>query len=234
MDCGPSSFSVQSLIRNRMPDFEEERNRLVDSLMRRGYITSPRVAEAMRRVPREDFLPDDIRDEAYVDTPLPIGEGQTISAPHMVAIMAEQLDLKPGQKVLEIGAGSGYHAAVCAEIVGREGHVYTIERIDSLARTAESNLKRAGYADIVTVLFADGTKGLPEKSPFDRIFVAAGAPDIPAPLTDQLADGGKLLVPVGGRFYQDLIRVERKGKKLEKESLGGCIFVPLIGEYGYH
>jgi len=217
-----------------MPDFEEERNRLVESLKRRGYIASPQVEVAMRRVPREDFLPNDIRDEAYVDTPLPIGEGQTISAPHMVAIMAEQLDLKPGQKILEIGAGSGYHAAVCADVVGREGHIYTIERIASLARTAEDNLKRAGYSDTVTVIFGDGTKGLPEHAPFDRIFVAAGAPDIPAPLTEQLADGGKLLVPVGGRFYQDLIRVERKGQELQKENLGGCVFVPLIGEYGYH
>jgi len=217
-----------------MPDFEEERNRLVESLKRRGYIASPQVEVAMRRVPREDFLPNDIRDEAYVDTPLPIGEGQTISAPHMVAIMAEQLDLKPGQKILEIGAGSGYHAAVCADVVGREGHIYTIERIASLARTAENNLKRAGYSDTVTVIFGDGTKGLPEHAPFDRIFVAAGAPDIPAPLTEQLADGGKLLVPVGGRFYQDLIRVERKGQELQKENLGGCVFVPLIGEYGYH
>jgi len=187
----------------------------------------------MNRVPREEFLPEDLRDDAYVDTPLPIGEGQTISAPHMVAIMAEQLDLKEGMKILEIGAGSGYHAAVCAEIVGPEGHIYTIERIAELAAFAEANLKRTGYAKTVTVIFADGTRGLPDDAPYDRIFVAAGAPDIPAPLTDQLADGGKLLVPVGGRYYQDLIRVERRGDKLVKENLGGCVFVPLIGEYGY-
>jgi len=216
-----------------VPDFESERNNLVNSLRRRGYISSPEVDRAMRRVPREEFLPQDIRDDAYVDTPLPIGEGQTISAPHMVAIMAEQLDLKEGMKILEIGAGSGYHAAVCAEIVGPEGHVYTIERIAELASFAEENLKKAGYSKNVTVIFADGTRGLPEHAPYDRIFVAAGAPDIPSPLTDQLAEGGKLLVPVGGRFYQDLIRVEKKGEKLFKENLGGCIFVPLIGEYGY-
>lgn len=188
----------------------------------------------MKRVPREEFIPPEIRDEAYVDTPLPIGEGQTISAPHMVAIMAERLQLKPGLKVLEIGAGSGYHAAVCAEIIAPDGHMYTIERIASLANFAENNLKRTGYGTLVTVIFGDGTKGLPEKAPFDRIFVAAGAPDIPTPLTDQLADRGILLVPVGGRFYQDLIKVERKGQKLDKENLGGCVFVPLIGEYGYH
>lgn len=216
-----------------MSDLEEERNQLVDSLVRRGYVTSEAVEKAMRRVPREEFLPQDIRPEAYVDTPLPIGEGQTISAPHMVAIMAEKLDLSPGQKILEIGAGSGYHAAVCAEVISPDGHIFTIERISSLAAFAEDNLKRTGYAGLVTVIFGDGTKGLPDKAPFDRIFVAAGAPDIPAPLTDQLADGGKLLLPVGGRYYQDLIKVERKGKKLVKENMGGCIFVPLIGEYGY-
>ncbi len=216
-----------------MSDLEEGRNRLVDSLVRRGYVSSKAVEKAMRRVPREEFLPQDLKDEAYVDTPLPIGEGQTISAPHMVAIMAEQLDLSPGQKVLEIGSGSGYHAAVCAELIAPDGHIYTIERIPSLATFAEDNLKRTGYANLVTVIFGDGSKGLPEKAPFDRIFVAAGAPDIPTPLTDQLADGGKLILPVGGRYYQDLIKVERKGKKLVKENMGGCVFVPLIGEHGY-
>ena len=216
-----------------MSDLGLERDRLVASLLRRGYITNQRVEEAMRRVPREEFLPESLRDEAYVDTPLPIGEGQTISAPHMVAIMVEQLDLKRGHKVLEIGAGSGYHAAVCAEIVAPDGHIYTIERISSLASFAESNLKKTGYANLVTVIFADGTKGLPEHAPYDRIFVAAAAPDVPSPLAEQLADGGKMLVPVGGKFYQDLIRVERTGKKFLKENLGGCVFVPLIGEYGY-
>ena len=205
----------------------------MDSLVRRGYITSPSVERAMRRVPREDFLPESLRDEAYIDSPLPIGEGQTISAPHMVAIMAQQLDLVPGMKVLEIGTGSGYHAAVCAEVVSPDGHVFTIERISSLAATAEANLKKTGFASLVTVIFGDGTKGLPEHAPYDRIFVAAAAPDVPTPLTDQLVDGGRLLVPVGGRFYQDLIRVVRKGGSLTKENLGGVVFVPLIGEYGY-
>lgn len=207
---------------------------MVESLKRRGYISTAGVEAAMRRVSREEFLPESLRDDAYVDTPLPIGEGQTISAPHMVAIMAEQLDLGPGMKVLEIGAGSGYHAAVCAEIVGQEGHIYTVERISSLASFAEANLRKTGYAPIVTVIFGDGTRGLPEHAPYDRIFVAAGAPDIPSPLIGQLAEGGKLLVPVGGRFYQDLIRIEKRGAKLKKENLGGCVFVPLIGEHGYH
>ena len=216
-----------------MVDLELDRDRLLASLRRRGYLVNPRVEEAMRRVPREEFLPEDLRDDAYVDSPLPIGDGQTISAPHMVVIMVEQLDLKQGQKVLEIGAGSGYHAAVCAEMVAPDGHIYTMERIASLASFCESNIKKTGYEDLVTVIFGDGTKGLPEHAPYDRIFVAAAAPDVPSPLVEQLAEGGKMLVPVGGKFYQDLIRVERNGKKLLRENLGGCVFVPLIGEHGY-
>lgn len=209
------------------------RDQLVDSLVRKGYVTTEAVETAMRKVPREQFLPERLRREAYVDSPLPIGEGQTISAPHMVAIMVEKLDLAPGCKVLEIGAGSGYHAAVVAEIVRPGGHVFTMERISSLARSAEENLRAAGYGDVVSVVVGDGSKGLPEEAPFDRIFVACGAPDIPAPLVDQLVDGGRMLVPVGGRIYQDLVMVEKRRGRLVKESHGGCVFVPLIGEYGY-
>jgi protein-L-isoaspartate(D-aspartate) O-methyltransferase len=216
-----------------MIDLEYERNRLVDNLKIRGYVTSKAVEDAMRRVPREEFLPSDLREEAYIDSPLPIGEGQTISAPHMVAIMAENLDLRPGQKILEVGTGSGYHAAVCAEVIAPNGHIYSIERITSLASFAEDNLKRTGYSKLTTVILGDGSKGLREHAPYDRIFVAAGAPDIPSPLTAQLADGGKLLVPVGSRWYQDLFRVTRNGGKIEKENLGGCVFVPLVGEYGH-
>jgi protein-L-isoaspartate(D-aspartate) O-methyltransferase len=216
-----------------MIEFEHKRNSLVDDLKTRGYVTSRAVEDAMRRVPREEFLPAGLREEAYIDTPLPIGEAQTISAPHMVAIMAESLDLKPGHKILEVGTGSGYHAAVCAEVIAPDGHMYSIERIASLASFAEDNLKRTGYSRLVTVILGDGSKGLPAHAPFDRIFVAAGAPDIPSPLAAQLADGGKLLVPVGTRWYQDLFRVTRKGAKLEKENLGGCVFVPLIGEHGH-
>ena len=216
-----------------MIDLEHERDRLVDDLKMRGYVTSKAVEDAMRRVPREEFLPAELREEAYLDSPLPIGEGQTISAPHMVAIMAENLDLKTGQKILEVGTGSGYHAAVCAEVIAPDGHIYSIERITSLASFAEDNLKRTGYAKLVTVILGDGSKGFPDHAPYDRIFVAAGAPDIPSPLTAQLAQGGKLLVPVGTRWYQDLIKVTRKGAKLEKENLGGCVFVPLLGEYGH-
>ncbi len=187
----------------------------------------------MLSVPREEFVRPDMRSEAYADTPLPIGDGQTISAPHMVAIMAEALDLESGHIVLEIGTGSGYHAAICAELVGPEGRIYTIERIPSLAAFAEANLKRTGFSGRVIVIVGDGSKGYPDKAPYDRIFVAAGAPDIPTPLKGQLKDGGKLLVPVGGRYYQDLIRMVRRGDKFQREDLGGCVFVPLVGEYGF-
>ncbi len=216
-----------------MDAVEDRRNRLIDSLVRRGYVVSPAVEDAMRRVRREEFVPARLRPDAYVDTPLPIGSGQTISAPHMVAIMAEKLDLTPGHRVLEIGAGSGYHAAVVAELIRPGGHVYTVERVDSLVQFARDNLSRAGYCDAVTVVSADGSLGLPENAPFDRIFVACGAPDVPSPLIDQLSDGGKMLVPVGGRMYQDLVKVEKKGGQVVSENCGGCVFVPLIGEHGY-
>ena len=216
-----------------MDSFKNEVEEMVNlQLINRG-ITDKNVLNAFLNIPRHRFVPENLAGEAYDDHPLPIGEGQTISAPHMVAIMAEALDLSPGQRVLEVGTGSGYHAAVCAEMIAPDGHIWTIERISSLATFAEGNLKRTGYSQLVTVVFGDGSKGLPEQAPFDRIFVAAGAPDIPKPLTDQLKDGGRLLVPVGGRFYQDLIRVTRVKSRLLRENLGGCVFVPLIGEHGY-
>ncbi|MEM4262690.1 MAG: protein-L-isoaspartate O-methyltransferase, partial [Thermoplasmata archaeon] len=149
------------------------------------------------------------------------------------AIMLEEQELKPGQKVLEVGTGSGYHAALAAELVRPDGRVYTIERISELVAFAKRNISRAGYSDSVEVIEGDGSKGLPEKAPFDRIFVACGAPDVPEPLLDQLAEGGIMLVPVGGRYYQELIKVRKKKGGIIRESRGGCIFVPLIGEYGY-
>ena len=209
------------------------RDRLVDSLVRRGYVTSPSVEDAMKRVPREGFVPQRLRDAAYVDSPLPIGDGQTISAPHMVAIMAEKLEARPGHKVLEVGAGSGYHAAVVAELVRPDGRVFTVERFESLARFAEENLSKAGYSDLVKVVVGDGSQGLPGQAPFDRIFVACGAPAIPSPLIEQLSDDGQMLIPVGGKMYQDLVKVVKRGEKVTTENHGGCVFVPLVGEHGY-
>lgn len=216
-----------------MTDFVEARSELVDSLVRRGYARNPKVADALRKVPREEFVPRELRDEAYMDTPLPIGYGQTISAPHMVAMMAEALDLRPGQKVLEVGGGSGYHAAVVAELVSPGGHVFTVERLAELVEFARGNIARTGHSRSVTVVLSDGSAGLPDEAPFDRIFVACGAPAVPVPLKSQLKDGGTMLVPVGGRMYQELVKVARRGDAYTTLNLGGCLFVPLIGEHGY-
>ena len=213
--------------------FEDQREAMTESLVRRGYIHSPRVIRAMRRVPRHLFVPESMTGSAYLDTPLGIGEGQTISAPHMVGIMLEALDIEPGQKVLEVGGGSGYHAALVGDMVRPNGHVYSIERIESLADRARRSLEAAGYADIVTIIVADGSKGWPPQAPYDRIFVSCGAPKVPEPLVDQLVDGGILLIPVGGRYTQRLTRIEKRGGKTKRKDFGGCLFVPLVGEYGF-
>lgn len=212
-------------------EYEEERRKLVNNLKRLGRIYSREVEEAFLKIPRELFVPRDIRTLAYVDTPLEIGKGQTISAPHMVAIMAEAFDLKKGQKVLEIGAGSGYHAAIISKIVGEEGHVYSIERIKSLAEFAKKNIKNAGIKN-VTIITADGSEGLPKYAPYDRIYVTCAAPDIPPPLIEQLNDQGKLMVPVG-KMICELELLEKNGNRIRTKDLGGCAFVPLVGKYGH-
>jgi protein-L-isoaspartate(D-aspartate) O-methyltransferase len=189
-----------------------------------------RVGEAMAKTPRELFVPEHMKNLAYDDHPLLIGWGQTISAPHMVAIMCEVLDLHEGMKVLEVGGGSGYHAAVMAELVGPKGHVYAVERISDLAEKARQNLERAGYTN-VTVVVGDGRCGLLEHAPYDRISVACAAPDVPAPLKEQLKTGGKLVIPVGSH-YQELLLVT-KTNGFEIKQCGGVVFVPLIGSYGF-
>lgn len=216
-----------------MTMYEEERRKLVQRLSDYGYVQSQRVLEAMERVPRHEFLPESARAAAYQDSPLSIGLGQTISAPHMVGMMLEALDLRPGQKVLEIGTGSGYHASLVAELIRPNGKVYTIERIKELGERAKETLDRLGYGDVVEVIISDGTNGLPEHAPYDRIFVAAAAPQVPKPLREQLADGGILLIPVGGRIYQELTIIKREGDEFTHAPLGSVVFVPLIGEHGY-
>ncbi len=217
------------------PEMSLSRKELVARLESYGIIRSPSVKKAMETVPREEFLPEEFQSRAYLDQPLPIGEGQTISAPHMVAIISEKLDLKRGMNVLEIGTGFGYNAAVVAEIIGEEGHLFSIERINSLAKVAKKNLKRTGYDKRVTVIVGDGTRGLPESAPFSRIYVTAGAPDIPESLKNQLKISGKLIIPVGSSNYnQELIMIDKIGEnKFESKNLGGVAFVPLIGEYGW-
>jgi len=225
-----------------MPDDRLEKNResLIQSLKKRGYLSTERVERALRTVPREEFVPPESRSMAYRDHPLSISQGQTISAPHMCVIMCEGLKLAEGMKVLEVGAGSGYHAALCAEIVANTesanpGHVYTLEIVEQLIEFAQNNLKRSGYADRVTLLQSDGGKGLPEYAPFDRILVAAAAPSIPKPLLEQLAPEGIMLIPVGSPgFYQELMMVEKSEEgKITQKRWGGVAFVPLTGEYGY-
>ena len=198
---------------------EDHFKKAVDDLVRRlrnnGYIKSNEMERAFRTVPREEFVRPDNRKYAYRDTPLPIGLGQTISAPHMCVIMCEALRLEPGLKILEVGAGSGYHAALCAEMVAPKaaqnpGHVYTTEIVAGLIPFAKGNLERSGYGDRVTLIHSDGGIGLPEHAPFDRILVAAAAPSIPNPLIEQLNLGGIMLIPVGGRgFFQELMMVEK-------------------------
>ncbi|MCD5409710.1 MAG: protein-L-isoaspartate O-methyltransferase [Methanocellales archaeon] len=209
-------------------EYKTERDELIEEL--KSYGVGERVLKAMRKVPRHLFLPEEVRKYAYVDRPLPIGEDQTISAPHMVAMMCDLLDIKKGMQILEVGAGCGYHAAVMVEVV-EDGHIYTVERRESLANTARENLKVAGYSN-VTVIVGDGTLGLSEHAPYDRISVACAAPDIPPPLLEQLKFGGKMVIPIG-RHSQELYLVEKKDNIIKKRS-GGVMFVPLMGRYGFH
>ncbi len=211
--------------------FEQERKRLVDNLISEGYIKSDEVKNAFLKVAREKFVPDSLKIRAYIDTPLEIGHGQTISAPHMVAIMCEALDIKKDQKILEIGAGSGYHAAIVAHIIGGNGHVYTIERFEKLAKRAKDNLKKSGITN-VTIKTGDGSEGFEKHKPYDRIYVTCASPGIPQPLINQLKDFGKLLIPVG-KMFCELKLIEKKGIELVSKNLGGCVFVPLVGKYGH-
>lgn len=186
--------------------------------------------DAIEKVPRHLFVHEKGRNYAYSDHPLSIDHGQTISAPHMVAIMCNHLDLQLGQKVLEVGGGCGYHAAVIAELVGPDGHVYSIERIPELAEFARKNLLSLG-CDNVTMIVEDGSQGLPGQAPFDRISVACSAPEVPDILVEQLITGGKMVIPVGG-YLQELYLVIRTNGVIKKPK-GGVIFVPLIGKYGF-
>lgn len=214
-----------------MSEFPEQRDRMVKRQIAGRGVTSPIVLDAMRKVPREAFLPPGQGIFAYDDSPQPIGEGQTISQPYVVALMAEALKLTGGEKVLEIGTGSGYAAAVLGEIAA---DVFTIERIESLADKARENLQQQGY-DNVRVRCADGTLGWPDEAPFDGILVSAGAPEVPESLKRQLGTGGRLVIPVGqGQSYQQLILVTRiDEEEWSSEGLIAVRFVPLLGEEGW-
>ena len=214
--------------------YEREREELIERLVRWGYLTKPEIIEAFRKVPRHGFVPTNLRDYAYADQPLPIGYGQTISAPSMIAIMLDSLELKSGQKVLEIGAGSGYNAALIAEIVGQRGKVFTVERIAELAEFGRKNLKKTGYG-WVQVVVGDGTCGYKKEAPWDRILVTACAPEIPRPLVEQLEVGGKIAAPVGQHYmFQTWVVVHKRSEKeTSTQGRGGCSFVPLVGKHGW-
>ena len=187
------------------------------------------VLEVMSRVPRHLFTLDSLQHRAYGDTPLPIGENQTISQPYIVAAMTEALKLKGHERVLEIGTGSGYQTAVVAELAGQ---VFTIERINALSRKAQQILEGLSYTNIVFKIF-DGTYGWPDQAPFDAIMVTAAAKEIPGALIKQLGDGGTLVAPAGGADKQKLIVLTKKGDRVSKREIGDCKFVPLVGKYGW-
>lgn len=199
-----------------------------EQLIPRG-INCLRVLEAMRRVPRHLFVPDSSLEDAYGDCPLPIGERQTISQPFMVALMTQCLGLRGGEKVLEIGTGSGYQAAVLAELAKE---VYSIDRYAALAKSAGTVLGKLAYTNI-NIKAGDGTEGWEEFAPYDAIIVTAGSPSIPQPLIDQLAQDGRLVVPVGGALSQILTLVRKEGGNIVQEEICGCVFVPLVGKYGW-
>lgn len=212
-----------------MEDFKKLRNIMVETQLIPRGIRDENVLAAMRKVPRHLFVPEHIRHNAYADMAMSIGEGQTISQPYMVAVMTELLELKSQDKVLEIGTGSGYQAAILAEIAK---DVYTIERIFELAERARNILADIGYNN-VHVIVGDGTKGLESDAPFDKIIITAASPEIPKPLIEQLKEEGIIVAPVGGRFSQVLIKGKKKRGILLEEHHVPCVFVPLVGEYGW-
>lgn len=204
---------------------------MVEKQLRARGIEDPRVLDAMLRIPRQEFVPEHFRDQAYIDAPLAIGFGQTITQPYMTALMTELLQLTGAETVLEVGAGSGYHAAVLGALAAR---VFSIERIPELAILARANLQRAGLDRNITVVCGDGSLGLPEHAPFDAISVAAASPQTPPALIDQLADPGILVIPVGRREDQNLRVIRRQNGKIHTRVETGCRFVPLLGRQGWN
>ena len=216
--------------------------KLIDNLVKEGDLHSVNIIRAMRTVPRAIFIPVNMQAYSATETPIQIGFGQSISAPQIVAVMNEALELEMGCKVLEVGAGSGWQAAIMAEIVSPKeaprsgwGHVYAVEIIPALAEVARKNVMNAGYGDRVSVINGDGSTGYTQKAPYDRIVVTAAAPKIPKPLVDQLKEGGVLLIPVGSPFlFQKLLKLTKQPDgRIKEENLGNVSFVPLIGEFGH-
>ena len=213
-----------------MPDFAEQRRQMVERQLRARGIRDPRVLDAVAAIPREEFVTPEFREAAYNDEPLPIGHGQTISQPYMTALMAQLLELTGSERVLDVGSGSGYHAAVLGALAAR---VVSIEIIPELAQMARENLARTGLGHNVEVICGDGSLGYPGEAPYSGISVAAGAPDVPIALTEQLAEFGRLVIPVGDRSDQELRVLTRHGGRLEALTAALCRFVPLRGGEGW-
>jgi protein-L-isoaspartate(D-aspartate) O-methyltransferase len=210
-------------------NFEKKRREMVEGQLARRGIVDQRVLEAMASIPREEFVAEGFRHHAYGDEPLSIGHRQTISQPYMTALMAQSLELKGTEKVLEVGAGSGYHAAVLARL-SRE--VISVELVPELVDLARANLARCGVEN-VSVVLGDGSLGYADEQPYDAISVAAASPGVPAALIEQLAEGGRLVIPVGGRLEQDLRVISRRGGELYPRTVAACRFVPLVGAAGW-
>jgi len=210
----------------------DENEKLIEGIKCLEYLKSKNIEDALRKFKREFFVPPSMKHLAYRDFPISIGFNQTISQPSTVVAMTEALEVKEGDKVLEIGSGSGWQAAILSHLAGGKGKVYTIEIIEELAEFAKSNLKKLGIKN-VEVFEKDGSEGLKEKAPFDRIIVTAACPDIPKPLIEQLKDGGMMVIPVGNLYLQDMFVVKKFKGKIEKKSIGSFMFVPLVGKYGF-
>jgi protein-L-isoaspartate(D-aspartate) O-methyltransferase len=220
------SLVFTSLVHAQDDDFQEERLRMVETQIEARGISNPLVLKAMQKVPRHEFVPSSLQRMAYADHPLPIGKDQTISQPYIVALMTESVGLKRHDRVLEIGTGSGYQAAILGEIAKE---VYTIEIIASLADSAEENLKKLGYKNI-SVKTGDGYQGWPEHAPFNAILVTAAPDHIPEPLKEQLAEGGRMVIPVADSYPQRLLLLEKKEGQLKESYITGVMFVPMTGE----
>jgi protein-L-isoaspartate(D-aspartate) O-methyltransferase len=209
--------------------FEEARRQMVEGQLAGRGIYDKRVLDVMREVPRHRFVPEDMWDMAYRDTPLPIGHGQTISQPYIVAYMTQMLHLTPDDRVLEVGTGSGYQVAILSRLANQ---VYTIERVEELSKCAEQIIRELGYSNVMFRI-GDGGYGWPEATPFDAIVVTAAAPEVPQPLIAQLAEGASLIAPIGPAGYQELVHLTKQGEKTKIEHLVPVAFVPLVGEHGW-
>jgi len=209
--------------------YQSLRDEMVEHQIKARGVHDPRVLEAMRRIPRHLFVPEPNKPRAYEDKPLPVGEGQTISQPYIVGWMTELLRLDGHETVLEIGTGTGYQAAVLGMLARK---VYTMERLEPLAKSARRRLEKLGFKNI-EVTVGDGSKGFPEHAPYHGIIVTAGSPQVPQALVEQLADGGRLVIPVGTSSMQMLTIVEKHGDTISSTEKGSCVFVPLVGKYGW-